>query len=175
MPHHVGRCCTYVIPGHSFVFGHSYANLIPGDCCTVETLGSNCATVGSNNGPPTPLLLKNATDRHGRAHKRFIAHVRAWRIPQKCNAHAHTGLFKNRKHLKKLFYKTTDAKSMPFVRMERKSLRVLIWMIWIGSSLRLWLLLPVKCCVQCGKSWIMDLTSVASHVGLTSSACKVWK
>jgi hypothetical protein len=27
--------------------------------------------------------------------------------------------------------------------------------------------------VQCGKSWIISLTSAASHVGLTSSACKV--
>jgi hypothetical protein len=29
--------------------------------------------------------------------------------------------------------------------------------------------------VQCGKSWIINLTSAASHVGLTSSACKVLK
>jgi hypothetical protein len=28
---------------------------------------------------------------------------------------------------------------------------------------------------KCGKSWIIDLTSATSHVGLTSSACKVWK
>jgi hypothetical protein len=27
--------------------------------------------------------------------------------------------------------------------------------------------------VQCGKSWIFYLTSAASHVGLTSSVCKV--
>jgi hypothetical protein len=26
---------------------------------------------------------------------------------------------------------------------------------------------------ECGKSWIIDFTSAASHVGLTSSACKV--
>jgi hypothetical protein len=26
---------------------------------------------------------------------------------------------------------------------------------------------------RCGKSWIIDLTSAASHVGLISSACKV--
>jgi hypothetical protein len=31
----------------------------------------------------------------------------------------------------------------------------------------------VTCCDECGKSWIIDLTSAASHVGLTSSACKV--
>jgi hypothetical protein len=28
---------------------------------------------------------------------------------------------------------------------------------------------------ECGKSWIIDFTSATSHVGLTSSACKVWK
>jgi 1-aminocyclopropane-1-carboxylate deaminase/D-cysteine desulfhydrase-like pyridoxal-dependent ACC family enzyme len=76
---------------------------------------------------------------------------------------------------KNLFYITTDVKSMSCVRMERKSLKVLISMIWSGSSLRLWLLLPVTCCDECGNSWIIDLTSAASHVGLTSSACKVWK
>jgi hypothetical protein len=26
---------------------------------------------------------------------------------------------------------------------------------------------------KCGKSWIIDLASATSHVGLTSSACKV--
>jgi hypothetical protein len=33
----------------------------------------------------------------------------------------------------------------------------------------------VTFCDECGKSWIIDLTSAASHVGLTSSACKVWE
>jgi hypothetical protein len=28
-------------------------------------------------------------------------------------------------------------------------------------------------CDEFGKSWIIDFTSAASHVGLTSSACKV--
>jgi hypothetical protein len=64
---------------------------------------------------------------------------------------------------------------MSCVRMERKSLKVLISMIWSSASLRLWLLLPVTCCDECRKSWIFDFTSAASHVGLTSSACKVWK
>jgi hypothetical protein len=59
--------------------------------------------------------------------------------------------------------------------MEMKSLKVLISIIWSGASLRLWLLLPVTCCDECGKSWIIDSTSAASHVGLISSACKVWK
>jgi hypothetical protein len=36
-------------------------------------------------------------------------------------------------------------------------------------------LLPVRCCDECGKSWIIDLTSAASPMVLTSSACKVWK
>jgi hypothetical protein len=31
----------------------------------------------------------------------------------------------------------------------------------------------LTCCDECGKSWIIDFTSAASHVGLTSSACKV--
>jgi hypothetical protein len=88
----------------------------------------------------------------------------------------YTGLFKKKYTLSKIYFtKTTDAKSMSCVRMERKSLKVLMSMIWSGASLRLWLLLPVTCCDECGKSWIIDLTSVASHVGLTSSACKVWK
>jgi hypothetical protein len=51
----------------------------------------------------------------------------------------------------------------------------LISTIWRGTSLRLWLLLPVTCCNECRKSRIVDLTSAASHVGLTSRACKVWK
>jgi hypothetical protein len=33
----------------------------------------------------------------------------------------------------------------------------------------------VTCCDECGKSWIIDLTSAASHMWLTSSACKVWQ
>jgi hypothetical protein len=87
-----------------------------------------------------------------------------------------TGLFKKKCTLSKIYFtKTTDVKSISCVRMERKSLKVLISMIWSGTSLRLWLLLPVTCCDECGKSWIIDLTSTASHVGLTSSACKVWK
>jgi hypothetical protein len=90
--------------------------------------------------------------------------------------HTHTELLKNKFTISKFYFtKTTDVKSMSCVRMERKSLKVLISMIWSGASLRLWLLLPVTCCDECGKSWIIDLTSTASHVGLTSSACKVWK
>jgi hypothetical protein len=86
------------------------------------------------------------------------------------------GLFKMKYTLSKIcFTKTTDAKSMFCVRMERKSLKVLISIIWSGASLRLWLLLPVTCCDEYGKSWILDLTSATSNVGLTSSACKVWK
>jgi hypothetical protein len=81
-----------------------------------------------------------------------------------------TGLLKNKYTLSKIcFTKTTDAKSLSCVRMKRKSLNVLISMIWSGASLRLWLLLPVTCCDECGKSWIIDLTSAALHVGLTSS------
>jgi hypothetical protein len=57
--------------------------------------------------------------------------------------------------------------------MERKFLEILISMIRSGASLRLWLLLPVTCCDECGKSWITDFTFAASHVRLTSSACKV--
>jgi hypothetical protein len=87
-----------------------------------------------------------------------------------------TGLFQKKYTLSKIYFtKTTDAKSMSCVRIERKSLKVLISIIWSGASLRLWLLLPVTCCDEGGKSWIIDLTSAASHVGLTSSACKVWK
>jgi hypothetical protein len=56
---------------------------------------------------------------------------------------------------------------MSCVRMEMKYLIVLISMMWSGTSLRLWLLLPVTCCDECGKSWIIDLTCAASHVGLT--------
>jgi hypothetical protein len=37
----------------------------------------------------------------------------------------------------------------------------------------LWLLLPVTCCDECGKSWIINLTSAASHVGVTLSAVLV--
>jgi hypothetical protein len=86
-----------------------------------------------------------------------------------------TGLLKKKHTLSKIhFTKTTDAKSVSCVRMERKFLKVLISIIWSGASLRLWLLLLVTCCDECGKSWIIDL-SAASHVGLTSSACKVWK
>jgi hypothetical protein len=40
----------------------------------------------------------------------------------------------------------------------------LISMIWSGASLRLWLLLPVTCCDECGKSSIIDLTFATSHV-----------
>jgi hypothetical protein len=88
----------------------------------------------------------------------------------------YTGLFKKKYTFSKNYFtKTTDAKSISCVRMERKSLKVLISMIWSGTSLRLWLLLPVTCCDECGKSWIIDLTYAALHVGLTSSACKVWK
>jgi hypothetical protein len=71
------------------------------------------------------------------------------------------------------FTKTTDVKYMSCIRMEIKSLKVQISMIWSGASLRLWLLQSVKCCDECGNSWIIDLTSAASHVGLTLSACKV--
>jgi hypothetical protein len=86
----------------------------------------------------------------------------------------YTGLLKKKNTLTKIYFtKTADAKSMSCVRMERKSLIVLISMIWSGASVRLWLLLPVTCCDECGKSWIIDLTSAVSHVGLTSSACKV--
>jgi hypothetical protein len=35
------------------------------------------------------------------------------------------------------------------------------------------IILSAKGGVQCGKSWIINLTSAASHMGLTSSACKV--
>jgi hypothetical protein len=42
-------------------------------------------------------------------------------------------------HSKIYFTKTTDVKSMSCVRMERKSPKVLISMIWSGTSLRLWL------------------------------------
>jgi hypothetical protein len=86
------------------------------------------------------------------------------------------GLFRKKYTLSKMYStKTTDAKSRSCVRMERKSLEVLISMIWCDASLRLWLMLPVTCCNECGKSWIIDLTSAKSHVWLTSSACKVWK
>jgi hypothetical protein len=87
-----------------------------------------------------------------------------------------TGLFKKKYTISKFYFtKTTDAISMSCVRMERKSLRGLISTIWSGASLRLWLLLPVTCCDEYWKSWIIDFTSAASHVGLTSSACKVRK
>jgi hypothetical protein len=70
-----------------------------------------------------------------------------------------TGLFKKKYTLSEIYFtKTTDAKSMSCVRMERKSLKVLISMIWSGASLRLWLLLPVTCCDESGKSWIIDVT-----------------
>jgi hypothetical protein len=73
-----------------------------------------------------------------------------------------TGLLKKKYTLSKFYFtKTTDAKSMSCVRMERKSLKVPI------------LRLPATCCDECGKSWIIDLASATSHVGLTSSACKV--
>jgi hypothetical protein len=92
------------------------------------------------------------------------------------NCWRYTGLFKKKYTLSKIYFtKTSDAKSMFCVRMERKSLKVLMSMIWSGASLRLWLLLPVTCCDECGKSWIIDLTSATSHLGLTSSAYKVWK
>jgi hypothetical protein len=78
-----------------------------------------------------------------------------------------TGLFKKKNTLSKIYFtKTADAKSMSCVRMEGKSLKILISIIWSGASLRLWLLLPVTCCDECGKSWIIDLTSAVSHVGL---------
>jgi hypothetical protein len=58
---------------------------------------------------------------------------------------------------------------MSCVWMERKSLKVLISMIWSSTSLRLWLLLPVTCCNECRKSWIINLTyrvTRGAHRGL---------
>jgi hypothetical protein len=77
------------------------------------------------------------------------------------------GYSKRSINFQKFILQKLDAKSMSCVRVERKSLKVLILIIWSGASLRLWLLLPVTCCDECGKSWIIDLTSAASHVGLT--------
>jgi hypothetical protein len=43
---------------------------------------------------------------------------------------SNTGLFKKKYTLSKIYFtKTTDAKSMSYVRMERKSLKVLISMV----------------------------------------------
>jgi hypothetical protein len=79
-----------------------------------------------------------------------------------------TGLFKNKYTLSKIYFtRTTDAKSMSCVQTERKSLKVLISIIWSSASLRLWLLLPVTCCDECGKAglsiWHLPRHTWGSH------------
>jgi hypothetical protein len=71
------------------------------------------------------------------------------------------------------FTNTTDAESMSCVWMERKSLKVLILISRQVPGEHAMILSAKGHYVECGKSWIIDLTSAASHMGLTSSACKV--
>jgi hypothetical protein len=81
------------------------------------------------------------------------------------NLNINTGLFKKKCTLSKIYFaKTADAKSMSCVRMERKSLKVLIPMIWSGASLRLWLLLHVTCVGRAGLStWHLPRQTWDSH------------
>jgi hypothetical protein len=139
---------------------------------------------GGKDSLDAPLIIRKTFWERGRSqlHEIYPSILDMWRVSKlsfrelREYVRTSTGLFRKKYTLSKIYFtKTADAKSMHCVRMERKSLKVLISMIWSGASLRLWLLLPLACCDECGKSWIIDLTSAASHVGLTSSACKVWK
>jgi hypothetical protein len=83
-PHHVGRCCTDAIRGHCCVFRHSCTNVNPGHCCVSghfcnNVIPSDCSTMGTlgfycctKMGMGGSTVAKNATDRHGRAHKVFL-------------------------------------------------------------------------------------------------------
>jgi hypothetical protein len=86
----------------------------------------------------------------------------------------YTGLFK-KKYTLSIFFKTTGAIFVSCVRMERKFLKVLIWISRQMPTVQEIILSAKGSYAECGKSWIIDLTSAVSHVGLTSNACKVWK
>jgi hypothetical protein len=70
-----------------------------------------------------------------------------------------TGLFKKKYTLSVIYFtKTTDAKSMPCERMERKSLKVLIWISRQVPAAHAVILSATGSYVECGKSWIIDFT-----------------
>jgi hypothetical protein len=107
--------------------------------------------------------------------KYLVKNFWEWNHLRDIGVNESTGLFKQKYTLSKMYFtKTTDTKSMSCVRMERKSLSSDLNLRQAPGAHTIFLSAKGSY-VQCGKSWIINLTSATSHVGLTSSACKVWK